>query len=95
MKKNRENKFVTVSIIRYSFMRICSVSMFCEDSNICKRIANEVISTLISISSTQSSVEIKYVLFIELRSRTLIRHGIFFFVVRNNELNVQKSEKLL
>jgi len=45
-------------------MRICSVSMFCEETNICKRITNEIINTFINLSVSQSNEEIKYTLFI-------------------------------
>lgn len=60
---NRNNKVVLISIIRHSLMRICSVSMFCEHVNICKRITNEIINTCINISMLQSTDEIKYVFF--------------------------------
>lgn len=60
LKKNYNNSLVLKSIIQHSLMRICSVSMFCEDSNICKRISEEIIRTLINISMSQSNDEIKY-----------------------------------
>ncbi|VVC34388.1 Hypothetical protein CINCED_3A011587 [Cinara cedri] len=60
IKLNRHNKLVIISIIRHSLMRICSVSMFCEDVNICKRITNEIINTLINISLSQCTDEIKH-----------------------------------
>lgn len=41
-------------------MRICSVSMFCEETNICKRITNEIIKTFVNLSGSQSNDEIKY-----------------------------------
>lgn len=43
-------------------MRICSLSMFCEDANICKRITNEIINTVININMPECKDEIKYVL---------------------------------
>lgn len=57
---NHSNKIVLISIIRHSLMRICSVSMFCEDTNICKRITNEIINTIINISVSHPNDEIKY-----------------------------------
>lgn len=57
---NLGNKFVLISIIQHSLMRICSVSMFCEDTNICKRITNEILNTIINISLSQPNDEIKY-----------------------------------
>lgn len=61
LKKNCNNKFVVKTIIQHSLMRVCSVSMFCDDTNICKRITNEIINTLVNISTSQSNDEIKYV----------------------------------
>lgn len=52
-----------VSIVRHSFMRICSMSMFCEDTHICKRITNEIINTIVNINMLESKDEIKYVLY--------------------------------
>lgn len=43
-------------------MRVCSLSMFCEDANICKRITNEIINTVININISECKDEIKYVL---------------------------------
>lgn len=62
-KLNHNNKFVTISIIRNSLMRIFSISMFCEDTNVCKRITNEIFKTFINISESHSSDEIKYITF--------------------------------
>lgn len=60
-KKNCNNKLVIKTIIQHSLTRICSVSMFCEDSNICKRITNEIINTIVNISVSQPDNDIKYV----------------------------------
>lgn len=59
IKINRNNKFVIISIIRHALMRICSLSMFCEDTNICKRITNEIINTFVTISVPEFKDEIK------------------------------------
>lgn len=66
IKISHNNKFVILSIIRHAFMRICSVSMFCEETNICRRITNEIINTFISLSESPSNEEIKYIPFIVL-----------------------------
>lgn len=61
-------------------MRICSVSMFCEDTNICKRITNEIISTFVSISVSQSNDEIKYVIiFCYLIDTKYLKGNLFVF----------------
>ncbi|XP_060866553.1 protein MMS22-like [Metopolophium dirhodum] len=59
IKISHNNKLVILSIIQHTLMRICSVSMFCEETNICKRITNEIINTLINLSVSQSNDEIK------------------------------------
>lgn len=38
------------------------MSMFCEDTHICKRITNEIIYTIVNINVSESKEEIKYVL---------------------------------
>lgn len=65
-KLNRNNKFVIISLIRNSLMRIFSISMFCEDTNVCKRITNDIFNTFINISESHSNDEIKYVPFISI-----------------------------
>lgn len=55
-------------------MRVCSLLMFCEDGNICKRIANEIINTVININMSECKDEIKYVL-----SCKNIHHFIFCY----------------
>lgn len=50
-----------ISIIRHSLMRICSVSIFCEDTHICKRIINEILNSIINISTAQPNDDIKYI----------------------------------
>lgn len=60
IKINFNNKLVILSIIQHTLMRICSVSMFCEETNICKRISNEIINTFINLSVSHSNEEIKY-----------------------------------
>lgn len=52
-----------MSLIRHLLMRVCSVSMFCEDANICKRITNEIFNTFVNIAVSQPNDEIKYVPF--------------------------------
>ncbi|XP_050538340.1 protein MMS22-like [Daktulosphaira vitifoliae] len=54
-----DNNLVIVSITHYTFTRICSVMMFCEDSNICKRISNNILSNLINMSISDASNKIK------------------------------------
>lgn len=64
IKISHNNKLVILSIIQHSLMRICSVSIFCEETNICKRITNEIINTFINLSVSESNEEIKYTPFI-------------------------------
>lgn len=59
IKISHNNKLVILSIIQHAFMRICSVSMFCEETNICRRITNEIINTFISLSESSSNEDIK------------------------------------
>ncbi|XP_050425464.1 protein MMS22-like [Adelges cooleyi] len=54
-----DSNFVILSITHHTFARICSVMMFCEDANVCKRIANDILGTLIQVSESNSSNEIK------------------------------------
>ncbi|XP_022169090.1 protein MMS22-like isoform X2 [Myzus persicae] len=59
IKISQNNKLVILSIIQHTLMRICSVSMFCEETNVCKRITNEIINTFINLCVSQSNEEIK------------------------------------
>ncbi|XP_025201736.1 protein MMS22-like [Melanaphis sacchari] len=59
IKISRNNELVILSIIQHSLMRICSVSIFCEETNICKRITNEIINTFINISVSSNNEKIK------------------------------------
>jgi hypothetical protein len=57
IKKNCNNKLVIISIIQNALMRVCAVSMFCEDSNICKRITKEIIKTLVDQSLCNDDIK--------------------------------------